>query len=909
MSYLKSSLYYLKDINDFLDEKRRQYKDLSNYAEELKKNSKEIMPFLERVTMNVHNFNLVKERYMNDVETNVWFRKCIIAILYIVAVVLWLSMLYNCYKHFFKGDEKWKIIIGYTVGILFANMIMDVAIKSQQNRLADYQGSLDQQFPVEKVFTDLDRPEGVAMYYALKRAFSEPDTSSNKKTIKTLFETFVETREVNNKKIKIYPSIKDIIPPAGYTSNIKSETASTLKTAWVAFVNTCKSTLENNFQEIIPNSTQTRSLYSKIDKQISYSSGITLLKELKTQGSSIRDIVGNKVSPNVGQLGRDDIIFIIENEIVPVFNVSKEMHELSGIRMKTEGVALSLVEPEKEFANEKECMFNCEINDACMVSAFNIPTKKCSLYKNKVSSGDYFNMSNDDITYVKSSDSNVNIYLKAGKMKTQPSDNPLSSTTGGSNCTLDCISNAKCVMIEGFTGSNCKMSFASSNIDLDNIVPTCNDDDMSPCFLYKKNVNNVGVYIDPNNILQQSKEVVVKKLVSIMKKYKYEFSLEEHSQLIKETLRTKLPNDVYSNIEDTVNEILSKAESSSTKAKDTDKPGAVPKYISKTAFVDKLNNMTYRDLGSLYYSIDTLKLVVNDLNDMVQKTIANNISAENNIFLAQERQQNINVSVIVHISLLAILAFVYYSINWYFKGKWETVNGLGNKLLLGAYQIILPLIFVILLIILIVSWNYKTTYLNSYNKEVLEKNGGSLVSSINDMYEKIQTIQNIVVQQQKRYSLDTLIKDLNIPLDNQNELFDSIITSLELLEKCNLLTEGSDITLPFPWTDISFNIIICFVSVSVLLFLIGQMNPMDQLKQIRELTIALKKLMSGIPINLRDIICSENSDEMETTLKIIAVIIFVIMGIMFGVKLMQSASDYKAGLYNSKYFEESKCAS
>jgi hypothetical protein len=147
---------------------------------------------------------------------------------------------------------------------------------------------------------------------------------------------------------------------------------------------------------------------------------------------------------------------------------------------------------------------------------------------------------------------------------------------------------------------------------------------------------------------------------------------------------------------------------------------------------------------------------------------------------------------------------------------------------------------------------------------------------------------------------------MNLSVDKTKELYSKLITTLEMLDKCNLLTDGTDTKLPFPLTDISFNIIIIIVSVIVMLFVIYELNPMKKIKEIREYTIKRTQLANGIHVDLTDLYCDDMDIEMVTSLKVIGLIIFIVMTILYCVKLVNSSDNYVSGLYNSRYYDEGR---
>ena len=89
------------------------------------------------------------------------------------------------------------------------------------------------------------------------------------------------------------------------------------------------------------------------------------------------------------------------------------------------------------------------------------------------------------------------------------------------------------------------------------------------------------------------------------------------------------------------------------------------------------------------------------------------------------------------------------------------------------------------------------------------------------------------------------------------------------------------------------------------------MNPIQLLNQIKQLYITIAKLNAGETVAAEYIAQLNCNDvaEINIALKIIGFVVFVMIVVTFSSKLHQSAQDYKIGLYNSKLYYESKCAS
>jgi hypothetical protein len=942
MSYLKSSLFYLKDINDFLDEKHNQYGNFSKYIDDgLHNDPKEILPFLERIIMNEHHYQLNKEKFIADANSNKSLYTTFFGIIIAIDLVVLLYIIWMLYRGI-KGSksifsslntlEKGMFCIGYIIPIIAINFICILGIKTCRNRVNDFQGRTTKSLPIEDNFIDFDKPEGVAMYYALKRNFIEPMESKNRKAIKARFNNYTE--KPKGTSIIKYPTLSDIFEdPSQKNVAPVNKKLTIIQREWLSLIDSCKHILTTKFEEDIKDKggmvIGQKSKYDVIDKQIIYSSNVSLLKELKAQGEILKDMISNTASTELA-LKKEDINNIVNYEIVPIFNMGSSINELRNARLgkdKETSETLTLLEPATIVSSNIECMLNCEINDACLVSAYNIPSKKCSLYKNKIKTGDVLSLSNEDIIYAKGDQKDIKVFLVGGETMTDHT-RQIFDSDGTDLCKTNCLKSDSCVKIAGadpnLSGTACtKLSSSDAPISIDSIKPECGKDSAKECFWYKQDMGKISTVQDLNYILEKGKKLISDKLVLVIQKYKYEFNLMDNSDLIKEGLTTKLGFDIYNKISDKINEILDYSQTQADRIRKLMKSTPTPIYIPESLFIENVNKMTYKDLGSLYYSIDTLALVTEDLNNMIQQNIAENLSAENNIFLEKDRQVELNKIIIGHIAFLALIVYIYYVLNYFnvkdrsfivkhpTKNKFteDSIYATINNFVPIAFRIVIPLALVLMTIVMMSSWNIKVEGINAYNREVLEKNGGNLVQSIKDLKKLIEELQNVIRYSDKKYSLDTKVSEMNLPVDKEKEIYNQIIVTVDLLTKCNLLTDGSDVALPFPWTDVSFNIITICICLMVLSFVFYELDPVGKFNDIRKYNIMYRKIDAGIPTDIMDLDCNDDTSETSAILKILALIVFIILLITFCNKLMTSSSDYVMGLYNSKYYEQGRCAS
>jgi hypothetical protein len=904
MSYLKSSLYYLQDINKFLKDKFYAYGDLNNYVDALYTKEKETMPFLERVIMNKHAYDLNKEKHStaaaNIKSYNIALRICLIVLDVVAMIVICLLMfkqLMDTTKSEMTTIKKVLMFIQFAILAVLINYVLLFFAQTCKNRADDAESDINPTFPAEDVFQSFGRKEGVALYYALKRSFDEPFTSKQKKDIKKHFNMYAPKVKVSEDLSMVkYPTIKEIVTNKD----------------WRSMIDSLKHDITTGFQTHITNVGYTSS-YDSINTRIVYSDPMVLVNEVSKQGKSLLSFVAF-AAPQHHSLSATDIDHIITSEIVPLFAVYKKVFQIDGVKMKQRD-NYKRIQPDATVESAGACVFNCEITDACLIAAYNIPSQKCSLLSNKMTQGTELGISGDDIIFAKD-DGRTNAYVTSGGVIEPLSD--VYEIEGQTNCGAQCMSMSNCVSFSDRPDSGtCTITTSSGTVELDNLN-SCADSNAS-CPQYKQSVGKAGRELSAAKVLKLGRKEVCNRLQAIVSKYGDMFDLEHHTESIVKTVRKVLGNRVYDSVSDEVSSILDQVREDLKRAKRKQTPNqGSQKYIGKDEFVQKFDSMSYGEFGALFYSIDTLSNVSTTLNDIIQKNLANNRSGAVNIFLKEERHLDQKQALIVYTSLFMCLSYAYFLVHSYHAYMNPKSQGGGlfsnttftflNTKLDAFFKYATPLVIIYFVIVMMASIQAKAQALHQYNRDVLEKNSGNLLSAIEEMDGCVRSIHNKIVSDGKHYSMDTRMSAFQVSPDTTAELHQYLVNTLVLLDNCNLLLEGAYVMLPFPWTDITMNLMVIGVSVVLVLVLIAQINPFGKLGEIRDIRKLASRLHLGISVDPKVIEDYVSENDTILILKIVAFIVFVIVVVLFSQKLLSSAGEYRMGLYNSRYYKESRKA-
>ena len=320
------------------------------------------------------------------------------------------------------------------------------------------------------------------------------------------------------------------------------------------------------------------------------------------------------------------------------------------------------------------------------------------------------------------------------------------------------------------------------------------------------------------------------------------------------------------------------------------------KFISLDRFISKLDDMTLGDI--IFYRknvIQKLYDVIYVLHGKVEEGIANPTAAEQNMFVEKERALLRQKVLVYSLASCLVLAYAYYVADSYEK--------LGKDL--SYASLLMPLIVVGVVASIMISYHIKQESMYDYNRTVLESNNTKLLDSIFILTVAVEKLQKQVPNK----SVKAKIGELFIREETKQGIYDNIVEVINMLERCNLMTDASNVLLPFPYVDISINVTMILVSVYVIFYMVQTMSPVENIFQIR-LTNKIVKLVQDHPgkylmKDFPELTCLSPE---TSSLKVIGIVVFVIISVMFSTKVLRSSSEYGQGLYNSRYFAEAKCA-
>jgi hypothetical protein len=361
------------------------------------------------------------------------------------------------------------------------------------------------------------------------------------------------------------------------------------------------------------------------------------------------------------------------------------------------------------------------------------------------------------------------------------------------------------------------------------------------------------------------------------------------------------------------------------------------KYLEPSDFIQNIYDMTYADFRQ-GFEIVFLKDIVDDFYKKVtdSKTYKNGNNADN-IYFDGSKSIDIYEKFMFLFFTIIFIGFFYYvstmldertEISEYKKKQIEAARAIQDedikvkkinsitkettKLYINwGIKLAIPLAAIIFIVALIYSFYVKKRDVFNYNKDMIETNTSELKDSIHKLEEKIIYLNNKIPKDQ---ILSKITNIQDITDDDKFEMFAHIKNVVDKFEKCNFIMEASNIRLPFPYTEIVMDVFMLLVLVSAFLYIYTKLQPIEKISKIKVYNVMVEKTKSGIndkefndKLDINEKCHDEDMDAIIYTLKLIVFIFILVFLLFYATKLLASSSEFRGGLYNSNYFEESRC--
>lgn len=347
------------------------------------------------------------------------------------------------------------------------------------------------------------------------------------------------------------------------------------------------------------------------------------------------------------------------------------------------------------------------------------------------------------------------------------------------------------------------------------------------------------------------------------------------------------------------------------------------KFIEPDEFIDIIKNIKYNEFIE--------KLNVDFYQDIIDKFYANisesvNLKTPNLRNIYYQRQKNFKIwkITIVMMIITIILILIRFIMNHaedkktiiYNKPKTDcnelfTKRDFINRNSNWYIKLVLPIFFVLFIVSMLISFHKKMQYTFEFNLEIIENNTNELKKLLDEFNKKLADIDINIDNSDKTKNIEMITK---LSDDDKKNIFEYIKKIIDKFEKCNYIIESSKNQIPFPYTEVIMYGFIFLLTILCIFYVIFAFTPMAKLKDIKYLNKLKEELFISDDINSFNIrlesLGSCHDEDMTSILLALKLIVFVfilLFLIFYSVKIITSANDFKFGLYNSAFFEESRC--
>lgn len=334
------------------------------------------------------------------------------------------------------------------------------------------------------------------------------------------------------------------------------------------------------------------------------------------------------------------------------------------------------------------------------------------------------------------------------------------------------------------------------------------------------------------------------------------------------------------------------------------------KFLETPDFIIVLDNLNWNDFkNSLdidHYSrlIDKFYQKTNDVINNKAATIS-----PDNIFYPYEKKLKLYRVILIFGVLILILGYIYFItdivIDYPRKGDFFRDRSLNYSI-----KVVGPTFATLFIVVLLISHYTKSVASFQYNKDVIDTNSKILRDNLVQLRKDISYLDNRISDQDKFSNIGNI---QTINNDIKTDLFNTLKNIIARYNKCNYLVINASGNLEFPYTEIVVYLMMTIISLVILIYTINQFQPITRIISIRELykmkhdaefsddMVALTQDVNAIK--------TEHDEHLETlvfTLKVTFFVLAVLFLIYYMSQVINSSVNFEQGLYNSKYYDESR---
>jgi hypothetical protein len=347
------------------------------------------------------------------------------------------------------------------------------------------------------------------------------------------------------------------------------------------------------------------------------------------------------------------------------------------------------------------------------------------------------------------------------------------------------------------------------------------------------------------------------------------------------------------------------------------------KYIEPEDFIDSLKTIQYNEFIK-GLNVPFYKDVVDKFYINISESVNLKRADMRNIYYT--RQKNFNVwklaIIMVIISLILILIRFIIEVSEQKKNikyvaplrQCDIVfaeRDYKNRTTNWWIKLVLPVFILLFVITLLISYYKKMKSIYEFNLEIIETNTNELKNLLSDFDSKLIEIDTKLDIVEKSKTIQLITK---ITSDDKKDLLDYIKRIIDKFDKCNYILESAKNQLPFPYTEVIINGFFMSASIICIFYVWFNYAPIKRLKDNKYLYMLKEELLIVEDLNIFDkklnslgTCHGEDMDAIVFSLKLIFFMFITMFLVFYSIKIITSANDFKMGLFNSSYYEESKC--
>jgi hypothetical protein len=223
-----------------------------------------------------------------------------------------------------------------------------------------------------------------------------------------------------------------------------------------------------------------------------------------------------------------------------------------------------------------------------------------------------------------------------------------------------------------------------------------------------------------------------------------------------------------------------------------------------------------------------------------------------------------------------------------------------------------PLAMIVLFISIFASFLSKKQTDLKFNKERITQNTKTIKDKIIELKNLITDIDARIPDPSNKI---LPIKDLPAFTDDDKiKLYNVMKSILGNYDKCNYIIGISKRDLPFPYAEVFADGLMVGVIICVIFYIIFKFAPIERLMELKELYEYKEtaETLVNDPTFIKEISTkfdchTDNVESVMLTVKLLFATSIIVFMFLYTIRVVNSTNLYKVGLYNSKYFERSKC--